>query len=592
MADVVSTPPVTPISPPTSAFRADLLSGFLVFLIALPLCLAIAKASMFPPIAGIWTAVLGGLIATWISNSALTIKGPAAGLIVIVAGAVIDLGMTFGPDLPEDQRLMLGYHLALGVGVASGVIQILFGLCRVGKLGDFFPLAAVHGLLAAIGIIIFSKQIHIVLGVDPPKGLGPLGLLAEIPQSLRHLNPAIALIGFVSLAILFGIPLIKNKMIRRIPSPMLVLLVAVPLGLYFDLDHRHTYLFPNSLFENFPKEEAHNHFEQFEVGPRFLVDMPEVLDVVKKRFFGNPSDVPEGTEPPALPFAFPDFRSLTSWTGLKYLILFSLIGSLESLLSAKAVDLLDPKRRKTNLDRDLTAIGVANTVAAFIGGLPMISEIVRSSANITNGAQTRKANFYHGLFLLAFVLLLPNLIHRIPLAALAAMLVFTGFRLAHPYEFIKTWKIGKEQLAVFLTTIIITLVEDMLVGVLAGVVVEFALHMWHGMSFRAAWKPSIAMDHSEDAICRITVRDAAVFTNWLHLKARINQLGPKADVTLDFSDVQLVDHSVMEKLHEMEMEFERAGGKLHVVGLDSHLSLSKHPQASRKKIKAAVSTAP
>ena len=249
----------------------------------------------------------------------------------------------------------------------------------------------------------------------------------------------------------------------------------------------------------------------------------------------------------------------------------------------RTVDLLDSQRRKSNLDRDLTAIGVANTAAAFIGGLPMISEIVRSSANITNGAQSRLANFFHGLFLLAFVLFLPNVIHNIPLAALAAMLVFTGFRLAHPYEFIKTWKIGKEQLVVFLTTIIITLVEDMLIGVLAGVVVEFVLHMLHGMPFKAAWKSSVEMDQSHETLIRITVRDAAVFTNWLQLKARINKLGPRADVTLDFSEVHLVDHSVMEKLHELEQEFERAGGKLHVVGLDSHLSLSNHPQASRKK---------
>lgn len=550
--------------------RADLLSGFLVFLIALPLCLAIAKASNFPPIAGIWTAVAGGLIATWISNSELTIKGPAAGLIVIVAGAVVGLGKEFGADLPENQQLLLGYHLTLGIGVVSGIIQVLFGVFRIGKLGDFFPLAAVHGLLAAIGIIIFSKQAHIVLGVDAPKG-GPIAALAAIPDSIRHLNPAIALIGFISLAILFGMPLIKNQYIRRIPSPMLVLLVAVPLGIGLNLEHQHTYLFPNSFFDAFGANgEADQHFEKFGVGPRFLVDMPEVLE--------NPSSA----------FAFPDFRGLLSLVGLKYLVLFALIGSLESLLSAKAIDLLDPQRRKTSLDRDLTAIGVANTAVAFIGGLPMISEIVRSSANITNGAQSRLANLFHGLFLLAFALFLPNLIHRIPLAALAAMLVFTGFRLAHPYEFIKTWKIGKEQLAVFMTTIIITLVEDMLVGVMAGVVVEFVLHMLHGMPFRAAWRPSIHTNQTHDTLCRITVRDAAVFTNWLQLKNSINARGPKADVTLDFSDVHLVDHSVMEKLHELEMEFESAGGKLHVVGLDGHLSLSNHPQASRKKIAKAA----
>lgn len=552
---------------PLTAMRSDLLAGFLVFLIALPLCLAIAKASLFPPIAGIWTAVLGGLVATWFSNAQLAIKGPAAGLIVIVAGAVIDLGATFGADLPENERLMLGYRLTLGVGVVAGIVQVLFGLLRAGRLGDFFPLAAVHGLLAAIGIIIFSKQVHVVLGVDPTPDLGPLGLIAEIPNSIRHLNPAIALIGFISLAILFGMPLIQNRFVRRIPSPMIVLLVAVPLGIALNLDHRHTYLFPNSFFDAFgPDGEASQHFEKFEVGPRFLVDMPEVI------------------RNPGAAFAFPEFRGVLTLVGIKYVVLFALIGSLESLLSAKAVDLLDPSRRKTNLDRELTAIGIANTAASFLGGLPMITEIVRSSANITNGAQTRRANFFHGLFLLAFVLFVPNLIHQIPLAALAAMLVFIGFRLAHPYEFLKNWRIGKEQLVVFVVTIVVTLVEDMLLGVLAGVAVEFLLHKLHGVSFRSGWKSSIDVDQPENAPCRITVRDAVVFSNWLQLKSRIAQFDPADDVTIDLSEAAFIDHSVMEKLRDLAREFEMAGGKFLVVGLDDHKSLSKHPLASRKKI--------
>ena len=192
-------------------FRYDILAGFLVFLIAMPLCLAIARASGFPPIAGIWTAVVGGVVCTLWSNSELTIKGPAAGLIVIVYGAVTDLGNDFGAGLADDDKAMLGYRLALGIGMTAGVIQILFGLIRAGRLADFFPLTPVHGMLASIGIIIIAKQSYEVIGATPEKGAGPLALLAKLPTAILSMNPEIALIGIVSLAVVFGLPLLRSR---------------------------------------------------------------------------------------------------------------------------------------------------------------------------------------------------------------------------------------------------------------------------------------------------------------------------------------------------------------------------------------------
>ena len=310
----------------------------------------------------------------------MTIKGPAAGLIVIVFGAVSELGTEFGAGLSDGDKALLGYKLALGIGVTAAVIQILFGLLRAGRLADFFPLTPVHGMLASIGLIIIAKQIYDVMGATPEKGAGPLALYANLPSSLGKINPEIAIIGGLSLLILFGLPLLRLSWVKKVPAQLIVLVAAVGLGVAFDLEHRHTYLFPDSFFDS-------NHKAEYEVGPRFLVDMPNVLE--------NARDA----------FALPDFRGVATATGLRYIILFCLIGSLESLLSAKAIELVDPWRRKTNFDRDLLAIGVANTLASSIGGLPMISEIVRSKANIDNGARTRAANFFHGLFLLGFVVL-------------------------------------------------------------------------------------------------------------------------------------------------------------------------------------------
>lgn len=540
---------------------ADAIGGFLVFLIAMPLCLAIARASGFPPIAGIWTAVVGGIVCSRISNSQLTIKGPAAGLIVIVAAAVAELGAEFGAELPESERAFLGYRLTLGIGLVAGLFQVVIGALRGGRLTDFFPLTPIHGMLASIGIIIIAKQSYEVMGATAPKGAGPIGLLVGLPEAFRNMNPEIALIGFISLLILFGMPLLPIAGIRRVPVQLVVLAVAIGIGWFVDLEHKHTYLFPPSFF-------GADRAAEFEVGPRFLVEMPEVL------------------QSPATAFAIPDLRGVLTMTGLKFLVLFTLIGSIESLLSAKAIEILDPWRRKTNFDRDLLAVGVANVASAAIGGLPMISEIVRSKANIDNGSRTRNANMFHGMFLLAFVLLLPGLIHRIPLAALGAMLVYTGFRLASPKEFVQTLRIGPEQLVVFVGTIIATLATDLLIGIGVGMALKWMFQLWHGTPVSALFRPEIDVTHDgETGACTLTVRRAFVFSNWLTVRSRILQQLESADsLTIDLRYAKFVDHTVQCKLQDLSRELLIDGKELHVTGLNHHRPLSSHPHAARKSM--------
>jgi len=529
------------------ALKSDSVAGFLVFLIALPLCLAIAKASGFPPIAGVFTAVVGGLVTPWLSNSQLTIKGPAAGLIVIVLGCVQDFGFTAGENPVAD---MQAYRMALAVGVAAGVIQILFGVLRAGVLGDFFPSAAVHGLLAAIGVIIIAKQFPVVLG-EIAKG-EPLELLAEIPKEIMHLNPEIAAIGAISLAILFLLPMIKNPAIRKVPAPIVVLLVAVPLALYFNLSNPHSYSV---------------------LGHDYTVDSSFLVNVPMNLLSG---------------LAYPDFTALTQPIAWKWVIMFALIGSLESLLSAKAIDLLDPLRRKTDLNRDLLAVGVANLASSMIGGLPMISEIVRSRANIDNGAKTKFSNMFHGVYLLLFVALVPSLINMIPLAALAAMLVYTGIRLAHPREFLHVYRIGREQLVVFVGTIIAVLATELLTGIAIGIGIELLVQFIQGVPLASLFRPQTEVRQIDDKCHLIVPRQSAVFANWLLIRNKIEQhgLAQNANVVVDLSDARIVDHTVMEKLHEMEREFRQRGLSLEVIGLDRHIVLSHHPAAAR--IRSAV----
>ncbi len=530
----------------TSSFKDDLVSGFLVFLIALPLCLGIAMASGFPPVGGILTAAVGGIISTWIGSARLTIKGPAAGLIVIALGAVTELGAEGGN----------GYRKALATIVVAAVVQIIFALVRAGALGDIFPSSVVHGMLAAIGVIICSKQVHVALGVKP-EGKEPLHLLLEIPHSISELNPEITFIGAASLAILFAMPLLAKKIefVKKVPAPLIVLAISIPLAYVFDLEHEHTYSFSIT-------------HHDYKIGPSFLVNLPgNLLAAVTT----------------------PDFSAILSGTSIKYIVMFALVGSIESLLSAKAVDMLDPEKRSSDLDKDLLATGVGNLIAGFIGGLPMISEIVRSSANISYGAKSKLSNFFHGMFLLLFVAFLPGLIHRIPLAALAAMLIFTGTRLASPTEFTKTYKIGPEQLVIFLTTMFVTIATDLLVGVALGLVMKMVIHLVNGVPFAGLFKPSVEeIVDSERVVLR--VKHAAVFSNYLTIKKHILKHADAKLVVVDFDDARLVDHTVMEKLHEQEDLFKRAGRKLELCGLDGHKSLSAHPLAARKKGAVATPT--
>ncbi|QXP84867.1 SulP family inorganic anion transporter [Methylococcus sp. Mc7] len=527
-------------------WKNDLVSGFLVFLIALPLCLGIAMASGFPPMAGIITAVVGGLLISRINGSHVTINGPAAGLIVVILAATQTLGQG---------DAMQGYRCTLAAIVVASVLQIALGLFKAGRLNAYFPASVVHGMLAAIGIIILAKQIHVMVGVKPEAASDDLlATITEIPRSLLDPNPEIALIGAVGLLILIAWSLMRSRHLKMVPAPLLVVIAGMALGKYFDLDHEHIYMFH-------PDNPILPHHE-YTVGPKFLVTIPE--------------DFTAG-------FYFPDFSKVRTAEFWGAVISICLVGSLETLLSAVAVDKLDPYKRYSDLNRDLTAVGAGNLVCGMIGGLPMIAEIVRSSANITNEAKTGWSNFFHGTFLLLFVALFPHVIHEIPLASLAALLVYTGFRLASPKEFAKTMDIGWEQLTLFVITIFGVLATDLLIGVAIGILAKLVIHMLRGVHPKHLLKISYRVEERPAGTFVIHIDGSAIFSNFIALKSEVADLPVGKTVIFDLSDADFIDHTVMEFIDHFRHDYAQRGGRCEIRGLESHVPYSNHPLAARKR---------
>ncbi len=516
-------------------WKEDMLSGFLVFILALPLSMGIAQASEFEPIYGLLTAMIGGLVVALFAGSPLTIKGPAAGLIVIVAGAVNEFG---GGEM--------GWRFTLGAVLVAGIFQILFGLLKMGKLSDFFPLPAVHGMLAAIGIIIISKQLHGLLGINPmhkhldPSVVGaagdkplvkPFELFEAMPHSLQHLNHHALIIGIVSLIVVLGWPLVKHPVAKKIPAPLLVLLVAIPLSKLIGLDEK--------LFVHFDKS---------------LHDIME-LNVS----FG-------GLETPSI--------------FIKYVVMFSIVGSLEALLTVKAIDMRDPLHRNSNTNKDLSALGLGNAIAGALGGLPMISEVARSSANVNNGGKSRWSNFFHGFFMLIFLLLAVQFSGLIPKPALSAMLIGVGLKLAHPNEFKHMLKIGRDQLFIFLLTIIVTLATDLLLGILAGILLKLIFEISKGLKFSEVFKAKVDIQKGADQY-EVIALSSLVFSNYISLTNQLNTIPKDANVKLIVSNISMIDHSTMENLQRLSSDFKAQGGQFELVGLERFIQLSADPLSVR-----------
>jgi len=540
----LQTLPETGIAGLKKYWHQDLISGFLVFLIALPLSLGIAMASGLPPMAGILSAIVGGMFVSRVNGSFVTIAGPAAGLIVVILDAV----QTMGGSDP-----IAGYRYTLAAIVIAGLLQIMMGFFKAGSLSSFFPTSVVHGMLAAIGIIIITKQVHVMLGASPEPG-SLFSSMAQVPDSIMSMNGEIAFIGIAGLLIMILWSRLKQPLLKKIPAPIIVVLLGIGLGVYFDLEHTHIYHVPHQL------DMLTGHLlHEDQVGPNYLVSISD-------HFLSS--------------FYFPDFSKFFEVEFWVAVMSICLVGSLESLLTTIAVDKLDPYKRHSNLDKDLMGIGAGNAVAGLIGGTAMISEVVRSSANINNGAKTGWANFFHGSIMLLFVVLFPEVIHSIPLSALAALLVFTGFKLAAPTEFIKVLRVGTEQFFMFIVTIVGVLATDLLVGVAIGIVVKLFVHILRGVWWSNLFKIHFTLVDVDDEHITLKLDGSALFANFLPMKKALDNLPRGKHITLDLTNAYLIDHTVMEFIHDFIHDYEAHSGHCQQIG-DAIHSFSDHHLAAR-----------
>ena len=521
-----------------SGLRNNIFAGFVVSLIALPLALGLAVASGFPMVAGVITAVVGGVLVSVFGGSYVTITGPGYGLVIVLLSAVVVLG---------DGDMQAGYLYALSAVILSGVLLLLFGFLRFGALSDFFPASAIQGMLSAIGVTLLIKQFYVMFGDMKTKG-NVIELLTGVPELLKSLFLASSGqlyavgIGIISLLIMFFYSKITNRFFRLIPAPMWVVLVALGFDVYFSLVG----------VEN-------------PINKNLLVSLPNDMF----------SSVP-----------VPDFSKWKEPVFWGVVLSVTLVSSVESLLSIKAVDKLDPEKRRSNINKDMRALGVATIVSGFLGGMNVGTVISRSSVNVNNQATNRSSNFFHAVFLLLFVVVFQDQLGKIPFTALAAILVYTGYKLAAPAIFVRMYQIGKEQLFIFLTTLIATLVTDLISGILIGVLATFVVHVLLNKAFwlfsRNLLKPNVLMyKESETQSYYVGVIHFCTFLNFYKLKVKLDMIPQTEKVVVDFSLCSFVDHTVQESLNDYEELFVRMGGVVEIIGLDVHQADSSHPFAVR-----------
>ncbi len=477
---------------------ADLSASIVVLLVALPLCLGIALGSGAPLFSGIIAGIVGGIVVGILSGSSLSVSGPAAGLTVIVATAILKL------------QVFEAFLLAV---IIAGILQLILGFVKAGVIGDYIPNSVIKGMLAAIGLILILKQFPHLIGYDADfsgdesfSQANRENTFSGIWSSFNYITPSAVVIGISSLLILmiWSQPFITSKKwLQIIPGPLLAVLAGTLINECFKL-----------------------YYPGYALETRHLVELPVATTV--QEFF--------------LFFSFPSIKYLNHpdvWiTGFT----LAIVASLETLLGIEAVDKLDPLKRVTPPNRELKAQGIGNIISGMLGGLPLTSVVVRSSANVSAGAKTKFSAILHGIFMLLCVMIIPLILNRIPLSALAAILIFTGYKLAKVSLFREFFQRGWDQFMPFVVTIAAILMTDLLKGILVGIAV--GLFYLVRSNFRSA--VFIVHDHNKFLF---RLRKDVSFLNKPIIKKKLEEIPENAYLMVDATRADFIDKDVIEEIN-------------------------------------------
>jgi len=534
-------------------WRYDVLAGLQVSLVSLPLSLGIAIASGAPPVTGLISSIIAGLIFPFLGGAYVTISGPAAGLAPALLAGMLALG---GGDLAT------GYPLLLVAICITGLVQIVLAYFKTGRYAIFLPVTVVEAMLAAIGLIIIIKQIPALMGAILPSSKSMLASVTKLPQAFLQIDWSVLFVGTISLFLIFYLNKSKHEWMRKIPPPLFVTLLGIVLAFIFNLDAKYLISMPDSILDG-------------------GITVPAFGEV----------------------FSRPDLW----WGVLVVVITLTLIDGVESLATIKAVDKIDPFQRKSDPNVTLRAMGVSNTLSSIFGGLTIIPGGIKSRTNIDAGGRTLWANFYNATFLIIFLFVATDFISMVPLAAIAAILIYVGWKLCEYKVFSKTYSVGRDQFIIFIITIIAVLATDLLWGILIGMAAEIAMLIYLLMpSFRRVLTGRIGLHQSNNLVWtnfkslftspiisiktkerngvphhEMTISTLVCF-NLLHLDKLLASLPPKEGVTLIITESgRIIDHTAMEYLHQFEEECIRDGREFEIEGMENFFQFTRHSLAAR-----------
>lgn len=475
--------------------KSDFAAGLVVFLVALPLCLGIAMASGAPLFSGIISGIVGGIVVGYLSQSHVSVSGPAAGLTAIVLVALTDLG---------------AFEVFLTAVVLAGLMQVVLGFIKAGTISNYFPNNVIEGMLAGIGAIIFIKQIPKALGSDVEIGSG-LDIFTDLIAAFGDIRPGVIMITLVSLGILIAWSKIDAlKRLKLIPGALVAVLCGTLINETFILSGSEFAVTGNSLV-NLPVPGSAEEFKA-------MISLPSFASV------GNP-DV---------------------WIAAATI---AIVASIESLLNLEASVRLDPFKRYASANRELKAQGIGNVVCGLLGGLPLTTVIVRTSTNISAGGRSKASAILHGFMLLVCVLTIPFLLNRIPLATLAAVLLIIGYKLANPATFRHFWQKGKYQFIPFVATFGAVVFTDLLKGVALGMIISVAFIL-RGNIKRAYFFRKEAYENGD--IIHMDLAQEVSFLNKAAIKLTLNHLPENSKIVIDASDTVYIAHDIQDLIQEFK----------------------------------------